>query len=172
MFTRENKKIFSIVAVVTLFIYSLTVAKNITTVDSGELAIAIKSLGVAHPPGAPFYVLVGQFAKLLPLANLAAKLAWLSAILSCLTAGIVALIGREFLLLWRDQFQESSTLNESCSQDHVGADVVQCFRLTCNRLKRTSTDAANANTSAKSSKSCTQSSNTVTHTDIRYDFTS
>jgi hypothetical protein len=104
IFTRENRIIFSIASLVTLFFYSLTVAKNITTVDSGELALAIKSMGVAHPPGAPLYVLVGQLGKLFPFANLASNLAWLSALFSAATAGLVALIGFEFLHIWRTQF--------------------------------------------------------------------
>src|SRR6266576_2321516 len=44
--------------VITLVAYSATLAPTVTFVDSGELIVAAKYLGVAHPPGTPLYVLL------------------------------------------------------------------------------------------------------------------
>ena len=42
-----------------LVIYLLTLAREITFTDSGELAAATTTLGIAHPPGYPLFTLVG-----------------------------------------------------------------------------------------------------------------
>jgi len=43
---------------VALGLYTWTLAPTVTLVDSGELIVAARSLGVAHPPGFPLYVLL------------------------------------------------------------------------------------------------------------------
>ncbi len=47
--------------VIAFVLYLTTAAKDITLIDSGELAMAAQTLGVAHPPGVPAYVLRGNF---------------------------------------------------------------------------------------------------------------
>lgn len=48
-------------------IYCFTLAPSVTFTDSGELAAACASLGVAHPTGYPLFVMLGFFWSLLPL---------------------------------------------------------------------------------------------------------
>ena len=55
-----------LVFVVTLGVYFLTLAPTVTLVDSGELILACHSLGIAHPPGFPLYVLIGHLFTRLP----------------------------------------------------------------------------------------------------------
>ena len=44
-----------------LVIYLLTVAPTASFWDSGEFIAIANRLQVSHPPGAPFYMLVGRF---------------------------------------------------------------------------------------------------------------
>lgn len=48
-------------------VYCLTLAPSVTFTDSGELAAACLSLGVAHPTGYPLFVTLGHLWSLLPL---------------------------------------------------------------------------------------------------------
>lgn len=105
----EKTKLFALVFFVSMFVYSLTVARDITTVDSGELAVAIKTLGVPHPPGAPLYMLLAKFGSWFSFGpNLASSIAFVSAIFAALGAGIVALIGHEVLRHWLESTKEVS----------------------------------------------------------------
>ncbi|MET0554980.1 MAG: DUF2723 domain-containing protein, partial [Vicinamibacteria bacterium] len=66
--------------------YGLTLAPTVTLVDSGELAVAARHLGVAHPPGFPSYVLLGHVASLVPLGSVAERLNAFSAVGAALAA--------------------------------------------------------------------------------------
>ena len=48
--------------------------------DSGELATAVKTLGVPHPPGYPTYVLLGRLFAFLPVGDTAFRLSIMSAV--------------------------------------------------------------------------------------------
>lgn len=60
--------------------------------DTGELTVAAATLGVAHPPGYPLYVLLGKIALLVPLGNPAYRLNLFSAVA---LAGAAALLFAE-----------------------------------------------------------------------------
>jgi tetratricopeptide (TPR) repeat protein len=74
-----------LVFVSALGVYLLTLAPTVTLVDSGELILACHSLGIAHPPGFPLYVLVGHLFTQLPLGNVAYRLNLMSAFFAALT---------------------------------------------------------------------------------------
>ena len=52
------------VFIASLVLYACTLAPTVTLVDSGELIVAARSLGVAHPPGFSF-----RFASHLPVVR-------------------------------------------------------------------------------------------------------
>ena len=60
-----NKKVNSIIAflifVGTLTVYYLTQARSLSFWDAGEYVTCSSILGVPHPPGNPFYILLGHF---------------------------------------------------------------------------------------------------------------
>lgn len=85
----------AVVLAVSLAVYLPTCARTVTLVDSGELIVACASLGVAHPPGFPFYTLVGHLFSLLPAGSVAFRLAAMSAVFAALTAALVTLVVSE-----------------------------------------------------------------------------
>jgi tetratricopeptide (TPR) repeat protein len=82
---------------VSLLVYSITLAPTVTLVDSGELIVAARSLGVAHPPGFPLYVLLAHLATLLPIGNVAVRVNLASAVCAALAVAVVALLCAEML---------------------------------------------------------------------------
>jgi hypothetical protein len=64
-------------------------------IDSGELALACKHLGIAHPTGYPLYTLLGNLISRLPAASLIGKVNWLSLISTALAAGFLFLLIRQ-----------------------------------------------------------------------------
>src|SRR6266436_229350 len=79
------------VFIVSFALYALTLAPTVTLVDSGELILAARSLGVAHPPGFPLYVLLAHLATLVPIGNVAVRVNFASAIFAALAASTLTL---------------------------------------------------------------------------------
>ena len=74
---------------VCLVVYLLAMPPSYGPVDQGELATACATLGIAHPPGFPGFVLLGKLATLAPLHTPVQRVQALSALLS---AGAVSLL--------------------------------------------------------------------------------
>ena len=77
------------VVLVTFGVYVKTLAPTVSFFDSGELISAAHTLGVAHPPGYPLYVLLGWFFSRLPVGNVAYRLNLMSAFFASLAALMV-----------------------------------------------------------------------------------
>jgi tetratricopeptide (TPR) repeat protein len=65
-------------------------APGLTWLDGGELALAAGSMGVAHPPGEPAYLVLGRLAALLPVGDLPFRLTLLSATTVALAGGVLS----------------------------------------------------------------------------------
>jgi tetratricopeptide (TPR) repeat protein len=78
-------------------LYAYTLAPTVTLVDSGELIVAARGLGVAHPPGFPLYVLLAHIATLLPLGNIAVRVHLASATFAALASAFMTLLVAEAL---------------------------------------------------------------------------
>jgi Protein of unknown function (DUF2723)./Tetratricopeptide repeat. len=87
---------FVFVAAITLYISTL--APTVTLVDSGELMLAAHTLGVAHPPGFPLYVLLAHFFTWLPIGSVAARVNFASAVFAAASAAMLTLAVAEMLL--------------------------------------------------------------------------
>ena len=72
-----------------LGLYAWTLAPTVTLVDSGELIVAARSLGVAHPPGFPLYVLLAHLATLVPAGSVAVRVNFASALFAAGAAAVV-----------------------------------------------------------------------------------
>lgn len=69
-----------------LVIYLLTICPTIFVGDSGELILSASRLEVSHPPGYPFFTMVGRLFSLLPLSNLAFRFNLLSSLFTSLSS--------------------------------------------------------------------------------------
>jgi tetratricopeptide (TPR) repeat protein len=87
----------AIVSLLALTLYLRTLAPTVTLVDSGELILAARSLGVAHPPGFPLYVMLAHLATLVPLGNVAVRVNFASAVFAALASGVVTLLVSELV---------------------------------------------------------------------------
>jgi len=65
-------------------VYFITLTPTVPFWDSGEFIAVSYILGIPHPPGTPFYVLLGRIATLVPLGNIAQRVNGLSALASAL----------------------------------------------------------------------------------------
>jgi len=85
-----------IVFVVALAVYLFTMAPTVALIDSGELTDAAWSLGNAHPPGFPLFVLVTHFFTMLPIRSVAWRANFASAFFSAAAAAFATLAAFEF----------------------------------------------------------------------------
>ena len=68
----------------TLGVYIKTMAPAVSFWDCGEFIATSYLLGVPHPPGSPLYVLLGRVFSLFPIADVAARVTFMSALSSAL----------------------------------------------------------------------------------------
>ncbi len=83
-------------------LYARTASPTITWanggIDSGDYATAVATLGIAHPPGYPLYILLGQLFVRLPWATEpAGRLALMSAFGAALGIGLLVLASRRLV---------------------------------------------------------------------------
>jgi hypothetical protein len=90
-----------IVGVAILAIYLLTMAPSTAMWDTSEYIAAAYTFGLPHPPGNPFFVIVGRVFALLPIApNVAARINVLAAVASAASAALWFLITDQILRSW------------------------------------------------------------------------
>jgi tetratricopeptide (TPR) repeat protein len=82
----------------TFALYACTLAPTVTFVDSGELIVAARTLGVAHPPGFPLYLLLAHLATWVPFGGLAVRAHTFSALCGAAAAAVLTLVSDEVLL--------------------------------------------------------------------------
>lgn len=83
-----TSSVFLVVFAVLLY----ALCPNVYVGDSGLFQAASFSLGSAHPPGYPLFILTGKLASFLPLGNIAFRVNLVSALFTALTAVMVFVI--------------------------------------------------------------------------------
>src|SRR5213592_3830388 len=84
---------FGITALLVFIGYMLTLAPDLTLEDSGELAVGSFYAGVPHPPGYPVWTIYSWlFTVLVPVSNIAYRVAMSSAFAGALGCGIVGML--------------------------------------------------------------------------------
>ncbi|MFC2077155.1 DUF2723 domain-containing protein, partial [candidate division KSB1 bacterium] len=83
----------SLVFLATIIGYLVTISPTTSFWDCGEFITSSWILGVPHPPGTPFYILLGRVWALLPLGGeIAFRINLLSAVCSALAAALIVWI--------------------------------------------------------------------------------
>jgi hypothetical protein len=81
-----QRKVVFACALLLLFdfiVYFHTQAPTVQFIDSGELAVVCKTLGIAHPTGYPLYTLLGRLFCLLPFADTIFRVSFMSLLFTC-----------------------------------------------------------------------------------------
>jgi hypothetical protein len=90
------------VFVIAFGVYLRTLTPTVGFVDSGELTLAAWSLGNAHPPGFPLYLMLAHLFTLLPIGSIAVRVNTSSAFFAAAACGFLTLaIGELLLTPWR-----------------------------------------------------------------------
>src|SRR6266550_3718208 len=91
----------AIAAGLVFVLYVLTLAPSVAMWDTGEYMAATKVLGIPHPPGNPFFVLLAHAFGSLPIpVSYAAKINILAALASACSAGFWFLITERIVARW------------------------------------------------------------------------
>jgi len=98
---RPSYRAASIVAALIFILYLITLSPTTAMWDTSEYIVAAYTLGLPHPPGNPFFVLIGRVFALLPIApNVAMRINILAALCSAGAAGFWFLITERVLVGW------------------------------------------------------------------------
>lgn len=88
-----------IIGLAVLALYSYTVAPDVLAHDPGDWQASAATLGIAHPPGSPAYVIVAWLFSLVPVGNVAARVNYLSVVVGA--TGVVAVYALTYTLFGR-----------------------------------------------------------------------
>ena len=82
-------------------LYLITLAPSVAMWDTGEYMAAVKVLGLPHPPGNPFFMLLGKAFATLPIpVSFAARINILAALASAASAGFWFLVTERVVSRW------------------------------------------------------------------------
>ena len=82
-------------------LYLITLAPSVAMWDTGEYMAAVKVLGLPHPPGNPFFMLLGKAFATLPIpVSYAARINILAALASAASAGFWFLVTERVVSRW------------------------------------------------------------------------
>ena len=88
-----DRWLFAATSLLIFVVYLLTLAPEVTLDQSGQYATASLWAAVPNPPGHPFWTVVTWlFVKLVPVSNIAYRVALASALASALACGLVAMM--------------------------------------------------------------------------------
>src|SRR5215212_9643401 len=91
----------AIAALLVFVLYLMTLAPTVAMWDTGEYMAAVKVLGIPHPPGNPFFMLLGHAFASLPIpVSYGARINIMAALASAISAGFWFLITERIVARW------------------------------------------------------------------------
>ncbi len=91
----------AIASLAVFVLYMLTLAPTTSMWDTSEYIAAAYVLGIPHPPGNPFFVLIGRVFAILPIgSSVAMRINVLAAVSSAISAGFWFLVTERVLVSW------------------------------------------------------------------------
>ena len=91
----------AIVGLAVFALYVATMAPSTAMWDTSEYIAAAYTFGLPHPPGNPFFVIIGRVFSILPIAGtVAARINVLAAVCSAVAAGVWFLVAEHVLRGW------------------------------------------------------------------------
>ncbi|MEK7824545.1 MAG: DUF2723 domain-containing protein, partial [Candidatus Eisenbacteria bacterium] len=88
-----------VVFLIAAAVYFITLTPTVPFWDSGEYIAVSYILGIPHPPGTPFYVLLGRIATMVPWATVAQRVNGLSALAAAIAVLLTYLTGLKLIHL-------------------------------------------------------------------------
>ena len=104
-----HRLIAGLLFVLCLIIYLSTVAPTLSFWDCGEFIACSVTMSVPHPPGSPFFLLLGHLFSLIPFKDIGWRVNLISVIVSALTIMLLYLTIVRLIRLYRGR--EESTLD-------------------------------------------------------------
>lgn len=121
LYRRVDWLAFVATFLITFIGYLITLAPDLTLEDSGELAVGSYYAAVPHPPGYPVWTIYSWlFTVLLPIANVADRVAISSAFASALSCGIIALLISRGSSMLLESLSETRSLGKKV-ENHICA---------------------------------------------------
>ena len=105
-YTRLNQILAGVIFLISFIVYFDTMAPTVSYWDCGEFIAVSHTLGVPHPPGSPFFLLLGRVASMVPISDdIAFRVNILSPISSALAVMFLYLIIVQIVLHWRGKLE-------------------------------------------------------------------
>lgn len=99
--TRPPYGVAAAAALLVFLLYRVTMAPTTAMWDTSEYITAAYTFGLPHPPGNPFFVIIGRVFSLLPIAgSVASRINVLAAVCSAIAAGAWLLVTDQVLQSW------------------------------------------------------------------------
>ncbi len=107
---------------ISFFVYLRTVAPTVSLWDCGEFIASSYILGVPHPPGAPFYLIIGKIFSLIPFhADIGFRVNMISVLSSSFTILFLYLIITQLIRSYQGTIEEQFDKFIVCGAALIGA---------------------------------------------------
>ena len=105
-YIRINKILAGAMFLISFIVYFDTMAPTVSYWDCGEFIAVANTLGVPHPPGSPFFLLLGRVASMIPISqDVAFRVNILSPISSALAVMFLYLIIVQVVVHWKGKLE-------------------------------------------------------------------